>query len=81
MTSHELVLQCHPGGGGQILIDGHDLSMIVQEGGVTLAWDHGRPVVTITVMPDRIQLDGVAAEFVEALMVDGEKRAEDNSRS
>lgn len=75
MNGHELVLQPHPehgAGSYQLLLDGHDLSMITQADGVSLRWDDGRPVVTITVTPDRVHLDGVAAEVVEALMTTAE---------
>jgi len=81
---HELILQPHPehgAGSYRLLLDGHDLSEIVQAGGVTLDWHDLRPVVTITVMPDRIRLDGVAAEFVEALMGEQGARSETDDRS
>lgn len=71
MSDHELILRPHPDHGAgayQLLLNGQDLSEVVQAGGLTLGWDNDRPVATITLSPDRIHLNGVTAEFVEALM-------------
>jgi len=66
-------------GDWQLLLNGIDISLAVAAEGLTLTWRQGRPIATITLMPTEVELDGVTAEAIHAIL--GETQTPENAVS
>jgi len=70
MARHTVELEGPGIGPYRLLVDGIDLSTVVAQGGLTLAWDDALPVVTLRLVPSfgvRLKLDDAQVRLIETL--------------